>query len=52
LGACFNQSLKGVIFPEKLEDLLFGDYQQGLEGVDLPSSLKTLGLREAVLSGR
>jgi hypothetical protein len=42
-----------VIFPEKLEHLLLGrGFRQDLEGVVLPSSLKTLGLREAVLSCR
>jgi len=49
-GDEFNQSLKGVLFPEKLEYLVAEGLCRSLDEVDLPSSLKTLGLRKAVLS--
>jgi hypothetical protein len=63
-GHCFNQSLERVTLPSSLQPLTFGwckiehiffgigfepDYPD-LEGVLLPSSLKTLGWRKAVLS--
>ena len=49
-GCSYNQSLKGVLFPEKLEYLVAEGLCRSLDEVDLPSSLKTLGLRKAVLS--
>ena len=42
-----------MVLPDQLEDLFcIQAVEQSLEGVDLPRSLKTLSLREAVLRSR